>query len=239
MIVCSTCVREKRVTGGLSDWDRRQELGFFSTLWTTLMAVTLHPIIFFEKLAPRGGLGSAALFLLLLAIPAGIVTTGVSAAYQTVAPADISQFEAIWGADSPFTKYLAWTSRPSWLKAGLNLVFFPLWVVGWASLGALFVHFGLLVVGGERHGFAATLKAVYYGHGVTFWAVIPFCGGLVAGFWAWFTVSTGVAKLHEAPGWKGAVAVLWIPVLFILLICGLLSLGFAFALYGMGTAGGF
>ena len=213
-LVCRTCVQEGRVQVGLSPFDRRDELGFLPSLWSTLIAVCVRPGEFFEGLAPTGGLGSAFLFLLLVSIPAYILNSLYNLLMRMVlAPPLEPIVRQVYDPISPeLADQLVASLQPSVLDLVLGILLGPVIILVFAVVAGLVLHLGLLLVGGARRGLEATLKVSLYASGVVFWLVIPVLGGLC---WLWLPVilGFGLARLHGVPGWKAAVAVLWGPCL--------------------------
>jgi len=98
--------------------------------------------------------------------------------------------------------------RPGAGEVIFGLIITPLiWVVAlfvWTAL----VHIGLLLLGGAKHGFAATLRVICYAETAQLAVVVPFLGGLIAVFWQIVLQMIGLAEAHRTDGWKAAVAVI-------------------------------
>ena len=79
-------------------------------------------------------------------------------------------------------------------------------------IGSGIVHLVLLLLGGSRFGFEATLRTLAYSHGSSApLGVIPFCGGAIAAVWGLVCAVLGLAQMHEISTGKAAAAIL-IPV---------------------------
>lgn len=213
-LVCRTCVEQGRVQVGLSPFDRREELGFFQAVWATLIGVCVRPGEFFGELAPAGRLGSAFGFLLIVTIPAYLLSSIYNLLTRMVlAPVLEPVIREVYDPISPqLGDQLVLSLQPSVLDLVLGIFLGPVILILVAVITGLLLHLGLLMTGGARRGIEASLKVSLYGYGVVFWLVIPLVGGLC---WLWLPVvlGFGLARLHGVPGWKAAFAVLWAPLL--------------------------
>jgi hypothetical protein len=91
-------------------------------------------------------------------------------------------------------------------------------VVAGATIGLLIgtaiIHVCLMIVGGARQPFEATLRVLGYAQGATAWLnVIPILGPLVLVVWVLVIEIIGVAQAHDIPTGKAALAVL-LPIAF-------------------------
>jgi hypothetical protein len=55
-------------------------------------------------------------------------------------------------------------------------------VIGFFITAGL-LHVALMIVGGNKHGFTATLRAVGYAQGPVLFNAVPFCGSLAGSIW--------------------------------------------------------
>ena len=163
-VICRTCVEEGRVSEQqLCAWERRAELGLFAALGQTMMELTLHPVSFFESLHPTERIKDAIILLLIVLIPAGFVAAGINYGSQAVFPQDPQPVIDLLGEDHVVTQMYLRSIEPSILRSGFQALTFPLQSLLWATVAALLIHLGLMVVGGNEHGLKGTLKATYYG----------------------------------------------------------------------------
>jgi hypothetical protein len=82
------------------------------------------------------------------------------------------------------------------------------------------VHLALMLVGGERNGFAATLRVVCYSNTTQLAQAIPFAGGLIATLWGLVLCVVGLTRAHEATPGKAVLAIL-LPVVLCCVCTGL------------------
>ena len=101
-------------------------------------------------------------------------------------------------------------------------------------IGSGIIHLCLMMVGGVRQPYEATLRVLGYAQGSTAWLqVIPFLGPLVGGIWALVIEVIGLAQAHEIPTSKALLAVL-LPIGF----CCVVAIGlFAIIIAIAGAAG--
>ena len=101
-------------------------------------------------------------------------------------------------------------------------------------VGAAILHLCLMMVGGAKQGFEATLRVIGYAQGSIAWMnVIPIIGPLVGVIWGLVIEIIGVARAHEIDTGKAALAV-FLP----LIACCVLFIGFFVLIGGLvGLAG--
>lgn len=109
-----------------------------------------------------------------------------------------------WSQLEPFIQ------APSALRLVLQLVVTPLAALILLFIWTALVHLVLMLIGGDRNGFAATLRALCYSRTATLAQAIPLpvLGGLVAFVWELVLQIVGLSEAHKVEGWKAAVAVL-------------------------------
>ena len=64
-------------------------------------------------------------------------------------------------------------------------------------VNALLLHLALMIVGGNKSGFPATLRALGFAQGPQIFNVIPLCGGMAAGIWTLVLSVMGLAGVHR------------------------------------------
>ncbi len=92
----------------------------------------------------------------------------------------------------------------------------PLWVLVSVFIRAAILHLMLIIVGGNRHGWDATFRAVGYSAGPQLFAIIPWCGDVVSFFWQMVLIIIGARELHETTTGRVVLAV----ILPFVLCCG-------------------
>jgi hypothetical protein len=111
---------------------------------------------------------------------------------------------------------------PMALVGGAGIVGFLLflaifYLVGF-FIGTGIVHLVLSLVGGANHGYEATARAFAYSYGSAMpIAMVPICGGPIAGIWALVCVILGLANMQGTTPVKAAIAV-FTPVLLCCLL---------------------
>ena len=114
----------------------------------------------------------------------------------------------------------------------LSIPLGPLYVACLVLLNSALLHLLLLVLGGARNGYVATLRAVCYAQAAYLGLVLPFCGGFL--FWVGVTVLEviGLSVLHRIPLGKAIAAVI-IPLV---LCCTCIAIGII--MFGAALMGG-
>jgi hypothetical protein len=121
--------------------------------------------------------------------------------------------------------------------AALQFVILPIWILLRMFLGAAIVHVVLLMFGGAKRGFNATLTVVAFSMGVHLLAAVPLCGGIVAGVWQLVLLVLGLAAIHRTDVWKAAVAVI-APIVLCCCCVGVSVFGTIAAIAGSAAGGG-
>lgn len=210
----------------MPSWERRADLGVVPAIIETTKEVLARPSETFAAMPKTGGIGGS----LLYSIAVAWVTTAVAFGYQ-----------GLWAYLNPeeFQKQLESMGQASvelgffWMIMGVVIVFLPLFLAIGLFVSAGVVHLGLMVFGGARNGFEATLRVLAYTQGATsVLQLIPMCGGLLYSVWYFVSGVIGLIKVHEADPWRVILAVL----LPFLLCCGLIF--FFIAAAGAAALGG-
>ena len=205
-------------SGGVP-WERRREVGFLTSFVETTQQVLFSPGRFFSGMPIGGGLGSPLLYALLV----GYLSLVVAAVYALVlllvtGPGHLPKL------GPEFERVLAF-GRGYGALVG-RLVIGPVAIAVQLFVLAGIFHLALLLVGGARRGFEATLRVMAYAGAAGLWAVVPVCGGVLFSPVHYLVLAgIGFAKAHQIGGGKAVAAVL-LPVL--LLCCCCLGLGLAF-----------
>jgi hypothetical protein len=90
----------------------------------------------------------------------------------------------------------------------IMMLFGPVIAAVGLLVSSALVHVGLMLVGGAKNGFVATLRAISYAQAANVAMVLPFCGSLVA--WVGLVVLqvVGVSVLHRISFGKAVLGVL-------------------------------
>lgn len=109
------------------------------------------------------------------------------------------------------------------LGAGGMCLVAPLAVTIGLLVGSGVTHLALLLVGGARHGFGATLRATSYAQAPELLHVVPVCGSVMAPLWSlWLTV-VGLREVHETTTLRALLAVV-LPLALCLALVAALAL---------------
>ncbi len=188
----------------LPPWEERHRWGFINALYLTIKEVLLRPGVFFGRMPARVDVWQPLLFAILVGFAA-------------------SFFEWMWA--------LAGSSLDVFLKEDVGEVlrgpltygglwlFSPVLVTIEVFVTGALLHLCLLLVGGNRLGFEATMRVVAYGQATGLLVVIPFCGGVVSAIWYLVVLIVGLQRIHATDAWRAVLAV-FLPLLLCLATCG-------------------
>jgi len=87
----------------------------------------------------------------------------------------------------------------------------------------------LLLLGGARRDFEATLRVVCFAQATSVVFLVPFCGQLIGAVWTLVLYVIGLAQAHEISTGKAAAAAL-LPLVLLCCCCAGLAILFASAL---------
>ena len=163
-----------------------------------LMIVSPRPA--FERVPPRGDVLRPVIYALLLGW-VGLIFTAVweltlGSAIRQMMPAG-----AMAGQDPAAARMLY----------VLMIPLGPLYVAVGLLLSSAILHIALLLVGGAKNGYVATLRAVCYTQTANVALVLPFCGSLLGFVGILVLEVIGLSVLHRIPTGKAILAVL-IPI---------------------------
>lgn len=191
-------------------WEDRARIGFVQALVETTQKVLTGPTAFFSSMPVTGGIGGP----LLYAIVVGSLGVIVTALYRAVFRGLMGSTFAALGGGSELRRLMPLVTGGAGLV--IQVVFAPIFVILGVFVIAAIVHLMLLVLGGARQGFEATLRVMCYSEAAAVINVIPLCGGLVSGIYFLILAILGLAAAHGIGAGKAAAAVL-IP--FVLVCC--------------------
>ena len=205
------------------------QLGWLASFLETLRRSLFEPGRFFAGMLKRGNLGSAIGYAIVVGWTGMIGGLFWSLILQGAQTSLLRRL----GAPSP-------GEIPVGYKALLEVAFVLAGPV--IILAALFIcggilHLGLLMVGGAREGFEATLRVYAYSTGPALFQWIPLCGGLIGFVWGIVLQIVGLSKAHGISGGRAAAAVL-LPVFLCCACLGLAMAMFFGAIAAFATKGG-
>jgi hypothetical protein len=201
-------------------WDYREELGFATAFYRSLLAILLRPGATFATARPEGDVGGSLLFAA-IAHFLGFVTTGLLfTAFGALFP--LPQ-EAAGGA-LPFRAIMVGSY-------GILILLAPLMgLIGTLIMAAL-DHLVMLLFGKPR-SFETTLRGAALAQAALIVGLIPMCGMYIAPFWVLILKVFAYKGLHRSTTGVAVAGSLLVPVAGIALCCGLYALIFFFALAG-------
>jgi len=205
-------------------WDQRARIGFFNALVETTRQVLTGPGAFFRAMPTTGGMGSP----LLYAVVVGWVGLAAASFYQAIFYSVVGSRWAAFGEDRPEVAAFLGLVQ-GWAGFVAQVVFGGIFVVIGVFVAAAIFHLMLLLLGGARRDFEATLRVVAFSQATSLLLLVPFCGQIVAGVWGFWTLVLyvlGLAQAHQVGHGKAAAAVL-LPL--VLCCCCVALIGFAFA----------
>lgn len=196
-VICASCVPKGAAA---LPWEKRRELGFFRAWWQTTKAVMFHP-----QEALRGpptdlGYGSPLLF----AIVAHTIGAFFAVFWQLA-------FTGLMFAMTGLGRGEVEVLLPQVGLQGAMLVVMPLLAVVWVFVIAAVLHLCLMMFGGARAGFDATMRVVAYCGATSFCGIVPFLGSTIAAVWFIVAAILGLAAAHGTSTGRSAGAVL-LPV---------------------------
>jgi hypothetical protein len=155
---CPDCAERVKSLELSAPWEKRRELGFGQALRETWRGVCFGPTRFFSRMPRTGGYEGPVLYLIIgnfvstlaVMIPMMVGTLMLGAQ---------SAGGSMGGMDPQLLKALA----SSGIGGGIaQLVFSPIVAILAAFVSGGMMHLGLMVTGGAKNGFEATLRAYCY-----------------------------------------------------------------------------
>ena len=214
--VSSSSIPGAAVSRGGLPWEHREQLGIVRAYFDTLSMVLTKPGEAFAVMKTEGDLVGPMLFALIGGSAGMIVSFLFQIALQSIG--------VMGSGQNPIAKMFG---------MGIGIPFFivlvPVVMIVGMFLGSGILHLCLMIVGGARKPFETTFRVVCFSSGSTYLlAMIPFCGGMIAGVWNVVLECIGLARAHETDTGKAVMAVL-LPIivccggglLFVILMGGL------------------
>lgn len=175
-------------------WPPAQDGGILAAFGDTWRGATFDPAAFFRRMPEQASPAPAILYYLVL----GILLAGVSLFWDvtgifTAAAGDerVAQELGI-GAVDPIVGFLL---SPLVLLFGL-------------ALSAGVTHLILLLFGGARSGFGATVRVFCYAYSPMAFGIVPLLGTVVGMIWMVVLSIIGLREAHRIEQWKAVLAVL-------------------------------
>jgi hypothetical protein len=215
---------EAGVGGGSTPWERREQIGLVNALVETTKQVIATPSEFFRRMSVRGGIGAP----LAYGVIVGYFGILAKAIYDAVFQAVLGSSFASLGSRPEFQRFAAL------MQGGLGLLIQvllgPVFAVIGIFVAAGVFHLLLMILGGAKRDFEATLRVVSYSEAASLFAIIPFCGAFVGGIYQIVLFIIGLAEAHGISKGLAAAAVL-IPIALLCCCCAV-----AIAIFAGGLA---
>jgi hypothetical protein len=192
-------------------WERRPQVKLFPAFFMTIRDVLFEPHHTFPRMPVDGRLGPPTMFVLMLQLTAGLISTIVSVMLE------FPSLTQTWARSEELRNI----TLPVWLIV-IAFPFVYVLSVG-ISLGFNFLvagihHLVLMLLGGANKGYDATYKVICYSYSAQVFNLI-WCAPAALVFY--FIASIiGLSKVHGTEGWKAAVAMLAPVILCCLLVVG-------------------
>lgn len=216
----------------------RAKLGFFRAYYETWKLAAIEPGSFFRRV--RIDQPGAAVFFGVLSFTVGIVVqtfwTSLTAASVRAQMQELGD-RFLKGHEDLLAKLTQAVNEATSTSALVReAVLAPLSGLVMLFVGAAVLHALLLLVGGARRGFNATLTVAGYAMGLSLLQVIPQCGFPVGAIWAAVVAIVGLSEAHRVGVGRSATAVLLPMVLACVCLCALTFM--AISALGLGAVTG-
>jgi hypothetical protein len=208
---------------GRTPRDERDRTGLLTALVETTREVLVGPTRFFRAMPVTGGVGSPLLYAVIVGW-AGLVATAL---YQAIFRSIVGTSFGAFGDHPELTAMFGWID--SWGGFIAQAVFGGVFVVIGVFLSSGVLHLMLLLLGGARRDFEATLRVVCFAQATSVLFLLPFCGQFVGAVWTVVLYVIGLSQAHEIGAGKAAAAVL-LPIVLMCCCCGGLFALFAGAI---------
>jgi len=191
-------------------WDDRARIGVVPALVETTQKVLTAPSAFFASMPVTGGIGGPLLYAIVLGSLGSIVSAVYSAVFRALMGTSLSTL----GGSSELRRFMPFVMGGA--SVVVQVVVAPILVILGLFVGAAIIHLMLLLLGGARNGFEATLRVMCYTEAANVIRIVPACGELVFAVYCLVLTIIGLAAAHRIGMGKAAAAVV-IP--FLLLCC--------------------
>jgi hypothetical protein len=193
-------------------WEDRGRIGFVPALVETTQKVLIRPSDFFASMPVTGGIGGPLLYGILV----GTLGVIVAAVYREVFQALVGSTFAGLESSGELRRIMPFLMGGAGLV--LQVVFAPIFVTLGLFVAAAIVHVLLLLFGGARRGFEATVRVMCYSEAAAVINVIPVCGGVISGVYFLVLAIIGLAAAHGIGKGTAAAAVL-LPLVLVCCCC--------------------
>jgi hypothetical protein len=194
-------------------WERRPQVKLFPAFFMTIRDVLFEPHHTFPRMPVDGRLGPPTMFVVMLLLTVGLISTIVSAMLEFPSLSQTwARSEELRNITFPIWSIVIAFPFVYVLSVGISL--------GFNFLMAGIHHLILMLLGGANKGYDATYKVICYSYSAQVFNLI-WCAPAALVFY--FIASIiGLSKVHGTEGWKAAVAMLTPFILCCLLAVGCL-----------------
>jgi hypothetical protein len=193
-------------------WEDRGRIGFLSALVETTQKVLLSPSSFFASMPVTGGIGGPLLYGVLV----GTLGVVVAALYREIFQVLAGSTFATLGGGSELRRVMPFVAGGVGLV--LQIVIAPIAVTVGLFVVSAIVHLFLLLLGGARRGFEATVRVMCYSEAAGVVNIIPLCGNLIAAVYFLVLAIIGLSAAHGIGKGTAAAAVL-LPLVVLCCCC--------------------
>jgi hypothetical protein len=187
-------------------WEEMEKLGFLNAFIDTLALSITKPSRFFKTLSQKRSFKSAIYYGLIV----GSFGYVMSVLWNIVFGRFLYRFSILRGYDN-FTN----------ASDGISVFFAPAIILAGIFIGGMFLHLFLMLVGGNKKGFKATLTVVCYSISANVFCIIPFLGSLISMVLGFALTVIGLREVHGISTTRAVFAFL-LPFIAIL---GLVFIG--------------
>jgi DNA-directed RNA polymerase subunit RPC12/RpoP len=218
VVRCPGCGGEVRVEAPALEgtaWDVEQQGRWAEAFLEDVRASLVDPLAYFARVGAGHGLLRPWIYALLISIIVFLVAAAYQAGFHALALG--GQFKGLFSGAffHPFTLFSVPLSLG--LLSLIAIIGIPLGTSIAIVVQGGIVHLCLMLVGGARREFAATLRTLCSSMGPQLLQIVPLLGGFIAGAWQLVLLIVGLKVVHGTSYARSAVAV-FLPLL---VCCGL------------------
>lgn len=175
-------------------WEQKLKEQWFGAFYLTIKHSLLRPFVFFNALAEGKGIFKPLLYGNLI----NLIVFSVVVAYQAgfhfweFAPEFTSSIKNIFSFSFFITGPFAIL-----IFCFVSLLFVFLFATTSMLIESLMIHLGLIIAGGAKKGYEATLRVTCYSLGPNIFHVVPFVGNIVSPIWVLVLTVIGLKTVHN------------------------------------------
>jgi hypothetical protein len=171
--------------------------GWVNAAVATWKKSVFDPGPFFNRLTPGPDTGGALGYAVVILAIGGVFGGAMGMLQGLLQRSQVAQMEQQMGQLPA-----EWRHGMEWLMhfiapSPLAMLWTPLIAIVAFFVNAALLHLALMIVGGNKNGFSASLRALGFAQGPQLFNVIPICGGMAAGIWTLVLSVIGLAGIHK------------------------------------------